>query len=47
MTDAAFPERTLPDGRILSIHPLTFGRWRILVMRPREFTRWPDILDTW
>ena len=30
------PTRVLPDGRVLEVIPLTFGRGRLCVSRPEE-----------
>lgn len=33
--DPTIVERTLPDGRIMSVIPLTFGRGRLTIARDR------------
>jgi hypothetical protein len=35
--DDTIVERTLPDGRILSVIPLTYGRGRVTIARDRMF----------
>lgn len=39
------PTRTLPDGRVLEVTPLTFARGRLHVSRPENVGLWYD--DEW
>jgi hypothetical protein len=34
--------KTLPDGRVVDVAPLTFGRARIVVSRDAEAMTWDD-----
>lgn len=43
--DDPYPTRTLPDGRVLEVTPLTFGRARLHVTRPEGVGMWYD--DEW
>lgn len=40
-----YAERTLPDGRVLSVDPLTFGRARLHITTPEGHGHW--YLDGW
>jgi hypothetical protein len=42
MTDSDFPRRTLPDGRVLMLYPLFFGRWRLGVSKDAKAREFED-----